>query len=189
MNTVFGAAMNNCISLATIGFEGAPVALCVTRQRVIAACNPAFAALFGHAREALLGQSIAMLYPSLDEFRNIGQRGYPRMRKGVRYEDERLMQRNGGELIWCRVLGLATHPDAPALEAVWSFERMPHRPRSTDLLTPREREVAAQLAKGFTSKEMAKAMGLSPRTVEMYRTRLLKKFGVRTTLQLLGQMV
>ena len=66
---------------------------------------------------------------------------------------------------------------------------MPQRPRSTDLLTPREREVVAQLAKGLTSKEMAKAMGLSSRTVEMYRTRLLKKFGVRTTLQLLAQMV
>jgi PAS domain S-box-containing protein len=181
--------MTSDTTIATTGFEGAPVALCVTRQRVIAGCNPAFADLFGYRQDEMLGQSIAMLYPSLQEFRSIGQRGYPRMRKGKRYEDERLMQRKGGELIWCRVSGLSTHADAPALEAVWSFERMPHAPRSADLLTPREREVVAQLASGLTSKETAKAMGLSPRTVEMHRARLLKKFGVRTTVQLLAQMV
>jgi hypothetical protein len=31
----------------TFGFEGAPVALCVTRQRVIASCDRAVAGLFG----------------------------------------------------------------------------------------------------------------------------------------------
>jgi PAS domain S-box-containing protein len=174
--------------LAAAGFDGAPTALCVTRQRVIAACNPAFAQLFGYAREALVGQSMALLYPSVQEFRAIGQRGYPRMQKGQRYEDERLMQRHGGELIWCRVRGLSPHADAPAREAVWSFEHLPHTTRSAALLTPREREVVAQLATGQTSKEMARAMGLSPRTVEMYRARLLKKMGARTTMQLLGML-
>lgn len=181
--------MNTPQDMAAAGFHGAPTALCVTRLRVIAACNPAFATLFGYAQEALVGQSIAMLYPSVQEFRAIGQRGYPRMQKGQRYEDERLMQRQGGELIWCRVCGLSRHPDAPAREAVWSFERLPHTTRSAALLTPREREVVTQLAAGLTSKEMAKAMGLSPRTIEMYRARLLKKMGVRTTLQLLALLM
>lgn len=172
--------------IAAIGFDRAPVALCVTRQRVVAGCNRAFAGLFGYSVEELVGHSIAMLYPSRQEFRSIGQRGYPRMQHGRRYQDERLMRRRDGELIWCRVSGLATDADAPAREAVWAFEQILHAARSTAMLSPREREVVAQLAAGMTSKEIARLLSLSPRTVEMHRARLLRKLGVRSTAQLLA---
>jgi PAS domain S-box-containing protein len=180
--------MSNPDAVTTIGFEGAPVALCVTRQRVIAGCNRAFAGLFGYRVDELIGQSIAMLYPSRQEFHSIGRRGYPRMQQSRRYEDERLMRRRDGELIWCRVSGLASDAAAPAREAVWAFEQIPHAARSTALLSPREREVVAQLAAGLTSKEIARLMSLSPRTVEMHRARLLRKLGVRSTPQLLAML-
>jgi|SRR4249920_1338027 DNA-binding CsgD family transcriptional regulator len=98
------------------------------------------------------------------------------------------MRRRDGELIWCRVNGLATDAAAPAREAVWAFERLPHAARSTDLLSPREREVVAQLAAGLTSKEIARLMLLCPRTVEMHRARRLRKLGVRSTPQLLAML-
>lgn len=181
-------AAADAAALAALGFAHAPVALCVTRHRVIAACNPAFSALFGHAAPALVGQSIAMLYPSPQEFRRIGQRGYPRMRQGGRYEDERLMRRADGELIWCRVRGLSPDATAPAREAVWAFDRVAHSGQLTATLSPREREVVAQLAAGHTSKEIARLLALSPRTVDMHRARLLRKFGVRSTAQLLAAL-
>lgn len=56
-------------------------------------------------------------------------------------------------------------------------------------LSPREREVVTRLASGMTSKEMARELGLSPRTVEMHRARLLRKMGVRTTAQLLAELL
>jgi PAS domain S-box-containing protein len=171
-----------------IGFEWSPVALCVTRRRVIVACNRAFADLFGSTADALCGRSIAELYPSRLEFRRIGQRGYPRMRQGRPYLDERLMRRRDGTLIWCRVHGRATDPDAPARQAVWAFERLRHGADPAAALSPREREVVAQLAAGLTSKEIARLLGLSPRTVEMHRARLLRKLGVRSTPQLLARL-
>lgn len=180
--------MTATIDAAALGFDHAPIALCVTRQRIIAACNRAFSGLFGQPVEDLVGQSIAVLYPSRQEFRNIGRRGYPRMQQGRRYQDERLMRRCDGELIWCRVSGLATDAAAPAREAVWSFEQIPHAAHSTAALSPREREVVAQLATGMTSKEIARLMSLSPRTVEMHRARLLRKLGVRSTAQLLAML-
>lgn len=180
--------MDDSHTAATIGFEGAPVALCVTRQRVIANCNRAFAGLFDYRVADLVGQSMALLYPSRQEFHNIGRRGYPLMHHSGRYDDERLMRRADGELVWCRVSGRASDAAAPAREAVWAFEQIPHAPRSTALLSPREREVVAQLAAGLTSKEIARLMSLSPRTVEMHRARLLRKLGVRTTPQLLAML-
>lgn len=176
------------LAAASTGFDWSPVALCVTRRRVIVACNAAFAELFGWRVEELLGSSIARLYPSPQEFRRIGQRGYPAMRQGRRYEDERLMQRRGGELVWCRVAGRATDAQVPAREAVWSFERVERVSGPVGSLSPREREVVTQLAAGLTSKEIARQLALSPRTVEMHRARLLRKLGVRTTAQLLARL-
>lgn len=180
--------MANDPSTALIGFEWSPVALCVTRQRVIVACNAAFAALFDYPVDELVGASIAVLYPSRQEFRRIGQRGYPNMRQGRRYQDERLMRRRAGALMWCRVTGRATDAEAPAREAVWAFERVEHEVGAVASLSPREREVVTQLAAGHTSKEIARLLGLSPRTVEMHRARLLRKLGVRSTAQLLAQL-
>lgn len=44
-------------------------------------------------------------------------------------------------------------------------------------LTPREREVLEQIAEGFTTKEIAAALGLSPRTVESHRAAIGGKLG------------
>jgi two-component system response regulator FixJ len=48
-------------------------------------------------------------------------------------------------------------------------------------LTPRETDVLAGLAAGKQSKIIAYDLGLSIRTVEMYRGNILKKLGVPTT--------
>lgn len=175
--------------LTDFGFAFAPVALCVTQERVIAACNAAFAKLFGYEVPALVGQSIAVLYPSAQEFHRIGERGYPQMKRGGRYQDERLMQRKDGAMIWCRVSGQAADAGAPASKAVWAFEPM-HRPAGlTDRLSVREREVVAYLAQGLSSKDIARRLELSPRTVEMHRARLLRKLNVRSTAHLLAMLV
>jgi DNA-binding CsgD family transcriptional regulator len=56
-------------------------------------------------------------------------------------------------------------------------------------LTPRERLVLAQLVRGFSSKEIARALRLSPRTVEFHRTNLLKKVGARNSVDLLRRVL
>lgn len=172
-----------------LGFDHAPTALCLTQRRTVAACNQAFLALFGYTGAVLIGRSIALLYPSPQEFRRIGQRGYPSMRQGGQYQDERLMRCADGALIWCRVHGRALNAQTPAAAAVWSFEPVAQALADAQRLSPREREIVARLAQGLTSKEMARDLGLSPRTVEMHRARLLKKLGVRSTPQLLAKLV
>ncbi|MGY6215361.1 response regulator [Methylolobus aquaticus] len=42
-------------------------------------------------------------------------------------------------------------------------------------LSPRERDVIGMIAQGHSSKEIARRMGLSPRTVDTYRNRLMRK--------------
>jgi FixJ family two-component response regulator len=51
-------------------------------------------------------------------------------------------------------------------------------------LTSREREVAGLLVKGKRSKEIAAALGISPRTAEGHRRQVLRKMEVGSTAEL-----
>jgi PAS domain S-box-containing protein len=51
-------------------------------------------------------------------------------------------------------------------------------------LTPREQEVVERLIEGDTNKEAARRLGLSPRTVEAHRARVMEKVGVASFAEL-----
>jgi FixJ family two-component response regulator len=51
-------------------------------------------------------------------------------------------------------------------------------------LTAREREVLDQAVLGLHAKEIAAALGISPRTVEVHKTRIMEKLGVRNVAEL-----
>lgn len=52
------------------------------------------------------------------------------------------------------------------------------------LLSSRERQVLAAVVKGMTSKEIAAELGVSVKTVETYRERLMRKSGARNAAEL-----
>jgi two-component system, LuxR family, response regulator FixJ len=52
-------------------------------------------------------------------------------------------------------------------------------------LTERERQVLDQIVSGSTSKETARDLGVSPRTVEAHRQSVLRKLGIGTTKELI----
>jgi FixJ family two-component response regulator len=53
-----------------------------------------------------------------------------------------------------------------------------------DLLTPREREVLAQIAAGASNKEAGRLLGISPRTIEVHRARIMEKIGAKNAADL-----
>lgn len=170
-------------------FQHAPVGLCVSHQRVITACNDALADIFGTSPAALSGQSFSILYPTLDEFERTGARIAPILNQRGHYSDERIMKRASGELFWCHVTGRALQRDDPHAAAIWSFEDLSSRRPVTAELSVREREVAALLVDGKTSKLIARQLDLSPRTVEMHRARLMKKFSAATAGELVHRLL
>jgi len=170
-------------------FQHAPVGMCVSVNRVIQACNEALASMFGYDCARLDGQSFAVLYPTQDEFLRTGDRIIPIMNAKGRYSDERIMRRANGELFWCHVSGRALDPSAPLGAGIWTFDDVSEKRPVTAALTPREREIAALLVEGKTSKVIARETDLSPRTVEMHRARLMKKFSASTSSELVHKLV
>lgn len=173
--------------LAQLAFEYSPVGIVVTENRVLRECNQRFCDMFGYAREELLDQLFSFLYPSDEEFQNLRNRGDKSLGQGNPYWDERVMKRKTGDLFWVRVRGHTFTPDEPLGRAVWSFADLsgvrPYQP-----LTRREREVYSLLREGKTSKEIARILTLSYRTVEVHRARLLKKVGANNTASLFSSL-
>jgi FixJ family two-component response regulator len=53
------------------------------------------------------------------------------------------------------------------------------------LLTTRERDVLAQVARGASNKEAGRRLGISPRTIEVHRARIMDKLGARNAADLM----
>ena len=58
-----------------------------------------------------------------------------------------------------------------------------------DLLTPREQQVAEQIATGRANKVAAYELGISPRTVEIHRANIMKKLKTRSLADLVRIMM
>ncbi len=179
-----------------LAFEAAPVGMVLSRHRIIVDCNARLCEMFGAARDALVGESFRVLYPSVAEFERIGKRMEPILNTSGRYADNRMMRRIGGlhgafagETFWCHVSGQALNRAAPHEAGIWTFEDLGSRRSGKAELTPREREVAAQVMQGLTSKQIGKALGISHRTVEIHRARLMRKYAAATTAELVQKLI
>tara|TARA_R110002094_G_scaffold205787_2_gene176527 strand:+ start:384 stop:929 length:546 start_codon:yes stop_codon:yes gene_type:complete len=168
-------------------FRNAPIGLICLEDRVIRCCNPRFSTMFGYRSDELESQSVERLYPTSEEYERIGEIGQRQMLGQGHYADERIMRRKDGTLFWCRVRGQSLNPDAPFSQSVWSFADL-SEDRPVTEMTMRERQVAKMMAEGLTSKEIARLLGISPRTVEVYRTRLLTKFEARNSIELVRRL-
>ncbi len=170
-----------------LAFDHAPVGLVMLKNRIIRHCNLQFAKIFGGDPETLRDVPLARFYPSIDDYNRIGKRSLTMMRETGRYSDERIMKRADGSLFWCRAHGQCLTPQDPFLRGIWSFVDLSDE-RPLVSLTQREREVAILTCRGKTCKEIGLELGLSYRTTEIYRARLLDKFQARKLAELVAKL-
>lgn len=179
--------MDNLDALALMAYDEAPVGLVMTEHRVIRTCNRRFAGLFGYEKSELIGQSFRMLYRTQREFDRIRDIGLGPLEQGATYSDERIMHHKDGSGFWCRFRAQTLNPKSPLSRTVLSFAHLAAE-RKGVALTPRERDVVAYLSQGMTSKEIARQLSRSPRTIEDVRARLMRKFEVRNASELLTKL-
>ena len=71
-----------------------------------------------------------------------------------------------------------------AVDELRRFARQAHAASVVETsITAREREILALAAEGFTTHQIGRRLGISPRTVEAHIAKLYRKLGVKTRLQ------
>ncbi len=63
------------------------------------------------------------------------------------------------------------------------FERSSALEAANQKLSEREREVMALMVKGMHNRHIAKELGISPRTVEVHKARVMEKLGVKNLVE------
>ena len=81
---------------------------------------------------------------------------------------------------------LSGEEPAPAAPPSATPDRIPEAPSTVrrDVLTPRQKEISALVARGFTNRRIASELTISERTVETHIGRILKKLGLSSRTQL-----
>lgn len=162
-----------------------PVPLVYATYRVIRDCNEEFARLFGYRREEIIDQSFARLYPKLSDFVRTGSMWQTHLPDGQVYYDERIMTAADGRRFWCQVHGRARLPADPFAEALYCFQPMARPVANNRLqLTDRQRQIVALVAQGKTNADIADELGLSVRTIESHRARLMRAAGLSNAAEL-----
>ena len=170
-------------------FDLAPIGMVLSRHRLVVDCNQQLLAMFGAQRDQLVGQSFEVMYPTAAEYQRTGERIAVSLGADGRYADDRVMKRTSGELFWCHVAGRALDARDPHAAGIWTFEDLSARRVLKVDFTGREREIAALLIEGDTSKVIGRKLGISPRTVDVYRARLMRKTGAATTPELVHRLL
>jgi PAS domain S-box-containing protein len=172
-----------------LAFRHAPDATLILADRVILRANLRVEAVFGWAPREIEGQSIRLLYPGQTDYEVIGDRARKAMRVAEVYRDERFMRRKDGQAVWMEGRGTALDRDDPQRLAVWTYRPLEAEPGPAGQLTPTEKRIARYLVNGFTSKEIALALGASPRTVEVHRANMIRKMKVRNSFELVSRLL
>jgi DNA-binding NarL/FixJ family response regulator len=64
-----------------------------------------------------------------------------------------------------------------------------HRQKALPFLTPKEKEVIRYVLDGYSNKEIADKMDISPRTIETHRANVLNKFNLKNTTELIKKIL
>lgn len=99
------------------------------------------------------------------------------------------MKRGDGDLFWCRVSGNARRCDGMQFDSIFVFTEICAKNKISNRLTPRERQIAPLLLAGKTSKAIGQEIGLSQRTVEYYRHKMMRKLAAANYKELITNLL
>src|SRR5690606_449644 len=177
----------------SLGFQNAPDATLVLAERVIVRASMMVEKVFGWRPQELEGQSMRCLYPGETDFELVGERARRAMQEQPFYHDERFMRRKEGQIVWMEGRGRTLDQNDPHRLAIWTYRPLDPSLDSAlgaaSLLTATEKRIAGYLVNGFTSKEIAKSLNCSPRTVEVHRANMIRKMGVRNSFELVRRLL
>jgi diguanylate cyclase (GGDEF)-like protein/PAS domain S-box-containing protein len=104
------------------------------RARRVVSTNRRFDALFGYAEGELVGDSVAVLFPGVDAYREAMDAATPALARGADFTSERLFRRRDGSPVWCMVSGRALDLERPDEDSIWVYADISERRQAEEKL-------------------------------------------------------
>jgi diguanylate cyclase (GGDEF)-like protein/PAS domain S-box-containing protein len=104
------------------------------RERRIVSTNRRFDELFGYGEGELPGDSIGVLFPTVEDYQQGIAAADPVLARGGDFGDERRFRRRDGSLFWCSVSGRALDPEHPDDGSIWVFADITERRQAEEKL-------------------------------------------------------
>jgi PAS domain S-box-containing protein len=129
--------------------ENASLGIALTRDQAFQMVNPAFEAMLGWPDGSIVGQPGAVVWPSVEAYREIGERIGPKLAAGEQIEVECEVRRRDGSTFLCRMLARAVDPSHPSRGGtIWVVEDITEKRRLDEALArARDAAEAASQAK------------------------------------------
>lgn len=129
--------------------DNASVGIAFTRNRRFELANARFEEMFRWPRGTIRGQPGSVVWPSADDYDEVGRIAGPKLGRGEPVEMERLMRRRDGTLFWCHVHARAVDRAEPATGGtIWIAEDVTERRAAAEALAKaKEAAEAASRAK------------------------------------------
>ena len=115
-------------------FRAAPIGIGLVIDRIFKEVNDTFCAMTGYSREALLGQSARMIYPSDEEFERVGREKYQQIRESGRGSVETRFRRKDGATIDVLLSSTLLDINHPAAGSTFTALNITERKRSEEEL-------------------------------------------------------
>ena len=167
----------------------------------IVECNTAFTALTGYEREEIIGHNCRFLTgpdtePWLtEELRQGVQQRRPTMVEILNYRKDGTPFRNAvmvapifderGQLEYF----LGSQMEILGAAETVGEDRQKQARQQIEKLTPRQKQILIEMARGKLNKQIAYDLDLSERTIKMHRAALLKTLGIRTTAEAIRTVI
>ncbi|MDH2239461.1 LuxR C-terminal-related transcriptional regulator [Pigmentiphaga sp. GD03639] len=174
------------MSLAALASLFSPVPTCLTTRRSVLWCNDRFAELLDYELPEISGQSLRSFYDNESEYDARGRQGIVAFAASPHCETIVHWRTRTGSALLIKAFGRSLDAKDPFAKMVWALYPA-QQDTSMGGLPRRQKEVLALLRKGLTSKEIARTLQISPRTVEKHRAQLLERAGVANTAALISR--
>jgi DNA-binding NarL/FixJ family response regulator len=109
------------------------------------------------------------------EMLEAGAKGYLLKNADKKEIQEAIVTVHAGDIFYCR------HTSNRLASLIVKSKFDPHKKRSSDLFTEREKQIIQLICQQHTAQEIGVQLFISKRTVEGYRTRILEKMDVKNT--------
>ncbi|USX25466.1 EAL domain-containing protein [Oxalobacteraceae bacterium OTU3CINTB1] len=102
--------------------ENAAVGILFGKDGRIAECNIRCAEMLGYSREELEGAPSVIVYPSEQDFLELGREAGPPLAQGLPFKTELVLRRKDGSTFWARLFGRAIDTIHTSEGTVWIVE-------------------------------------------------------------------